>query len=159
MEEGVVPDVVEILRDPYEIQRLAFELIKSANDEILIMFSIPGSFLRQQKIGSMDLLLGAALIRKVKVNILALVNEEIKAWHRKIGQIGEIEIRNIEPLLQTRMTILIVDKKFSLITEVTDENKETPYEAGGFASYSTSKTNSVRICFHIRSTLETKRTL
>ena len=139
LEEGVVPDVVEILRDPYEIQRLAFELIKSANDEILIMFSIPGSFLRQQKIGSMDLLLGAALIRKVKVNILASVNEEIKAWHRKIGQIGEIEIRNIEPLLQTRMTILIVDKKFSLITEVTDENKETPYEAGGFASYSTSK--------------------
>ena len=38
LEEGVIPDVIETLRDPYEIQRLAFKLIKSARDEILIMF-------------------------------------------------------------------------------------------------------------------------
>jgi two-component system sensor histidine kinase VicK len=139
LEEGIIPDVVEILRDPYEIQRLTFELIKSAKDEILIMYSMSSSFLRQQKIGSMDLLLGAALLRKVRVKILTSVNEEIKDWHRKIGHIGEIEIRNIEPLLETRMTILVVDKKFSLVTEVKDDSKETSYEAVGLASYSTSK--------------------
>ena len=139
LEEGIIPDVVEILRDPYAIQRLTFELITSARDEILIMYSNSSSFLRQQKIGSMDLLLGAALVRKVRVKILTSVNEEIKDWHRKIGHKREIEIRNIEPLLKTRMTILIVDKKFSLVTEVKDDSKETSYESMGLASYSTSK--------------------
>ena len=139
LEEGIIPDVVEILRDPYAIQRLTFELIKSARDEILIMYSMSSSFLRQQKIGSMDLLLGAALLRKVRVKILTSVNEEIKDWHRKIGHTGEIEIRNIEPLLETRMTILVVDKKFSLVTEVKDDSKETSYEAMGLACYSSSK--------------------
>ncbi|MGA7897703.1 MAG: ATP-binding protein, partial [Nitrososphaeraceae archaeon] len=139
LEEGIIPDVVEILRDPCAIQRLTFELIKSARDEILIMYSMSSSFLRQQKIGSMDLLLGAALLRKVRVKILTSVNEEIKDWHRKIGHAGEIEIRNIEPLLETRMTILVVDKKFSLVTEVKDDSKETSYEAMGLACYSSSK--------------------
>ena len=81
------------------------------------MYSMSSSFLRQQKIGSMDLLLGDALLRKVRVKILTSVNEEIEDWRRKIGHTGEIEIRNIEPLLETRMTILVVDKKFSLVTE------------------------------------------
>ena len=139
LEEGIIPDVVEILRDPYAIQRLTFELIKSARDEILIMYSMSSSFLRQQKIGSMDLLLGAALLRKVRVKILTSVNEEIEDRHRKIGHTGEIEIRNIEPLLETRMTILVVDKKFSLVTEVKDDSKETSYEAMGLACYSSSK--------------------
>ena len=44
LEEGIIPDVVEILRDPYAIQRLTFELIKSARDEILIMYSMSSSF-------------------------------------------------------------------------------------------------------------------
>ena len=139
LEEGIIPNVVEILRDPYAIQRLTFELIKSARDEILIMYSMSSSFLRQQKIGSMDLLLGAALLRKVRVKILTSVNEEIEDWRRKIGHTGEIEIRNIEPLLETRMTILVVDKKFSLVTEVKDDSKETSYEAMGLACYSSSK--------------------
>ena len=139
LEEGVIPDVIETLRDPYEIQRLAFKLIKSAKDEILIMFAASGSFLRQQKMGSMDLLLGAALLRKVRVKILTSINQDIKDWHEKTGHIEEIEIRNIEPLIQTRMTILVVDKKFSLVAELKDDSKETSYEAMGLASYSTSK--------------------
>ena len=37
------------------------------------------------------------------------------------------------------MTILVVDKKFSLVTEVKDDSKETSYEAMGLACYSSSK--------------------
>ena len=37
------------------------------------------------------------------------------------------------------MTILVVDKKFSLVAELKDDSKETSYEAMGLASYSTSK--------------------
>ena len=37
------------------------------------------------------------------------------------------------------MTILVVDKKFSLVTELKDDSKETSYESMGLASYSTSK--------------------
>ena len=103
------------------------------------MFATSGLFLRQQKMGSMDLLLGAALLRKVRVKILTSINQDIKDWHEKTGPIEEIEIRNIEPLIQTRMTILVVDKKFSLVAELKDDSKETSYEAMGLASYSTSK--------------------
>ena len=37
------------------------------------------------------------------------------------------------------MTILVVDKKFSLVTELKDDSKETSYEAMGLACYSSSK--------------------
>jgi hypothetical protein len=36
--EGVKPDVIETIRDPYEVQKTAFNLVKSCRAEILGYF-------------------------------------------------------------------------------------------------------------------------
>ena len=38
IEEGIKPDFIKIIRDPYEVQKLVFELINGANKEILAYF-------------------------------------------------------------------------------------------------------------------------
>ena len=50
-----------------------------------------------------------------------------------------IAIRYIQPHLQTKVTILIVDKKYSLAVELKDDTKQTSIEAIGLATYSDSQ--------------------
>jgi two-component system sensor histidine kinase VicK len=49
-----------------------------------------------------------------------------------------IDIRYIEPALQTKVTVLVTDKKFSLSVELKDDTKNNSYEAIGLATYSNS---------------------
>ena len=48
--EGVKPDVIETIRDPYEVQKTAFNLVKSCRAKILGVFSRANAFLRQIRI-------------------------------------------------------------------------------------------------------------
>jgi len=50
-----------------------------------------------------------------------------------------VDIRHIEPHMQTKVTVLIVDRKYSLIIELKDDSKDNSYEAIGLATYSNSK--------------------
>ena len=59
--------------------------------------------------------------------------QEAQQPHENIG------IRYIQPHLQTRVTILIVDKKYSLAIELKDDTKQTSNEAIGLATYSNSQ--------------------
>ena len=61
------------------------------------------------------------------------MQEEEQQPHEKIG------IRYIQPHLQTKVTILIVDKKYSLAVELKDDTKQTSNEAIGLATYSNSQ--------------------
>jgi two-component system sensor histidine kinase VicK len=61
------------------------------------------------------------------------VQEEAQQPNEKIG------MRYIQPHLQTKVTILIVDKKYSLAVELKDDTKQTSNEAIGLATYSNSQ--------------------
>jgi two-component system sensor histidine kinase VicK len=52
---------------------------------------------------------------------------------------GNIGIGYIQPHLQSKVTILIVDRKYSLAIELKDDTKQTSIEAIGLATYSNSK--------------------
>ncbi|MGB6628366.1 MAG: hypothetical protein WBE61_09540, partial [Nitrososphaeraceae archaeon] len=47
IEEGIKPEVIETIRDPVEIQMVAFEHVNSAKEEILTVFSTANALLRQ----------------------------------------------------------------------------------------------------------------
>jgi Histidine kinase-, DNA gyrase B-, and HSP90-like ATPase/His Kinase A (phospho-acceptor) domain len=51
----------------------------------------------------------------------------------------KLHIRFIEPYLQTKVSLLIVDRKFSLAVELKDDAAHSSYEAMGLATYSNSK--------------------
>src|SRR5215208_135702 len=150
IEEGIEPEIIETIRDPVETQMLGFELVKSATYEILVIFSTANAFHRQERAGTMDLFKEAAAAegRRVKIRILTPMDDIIKEKAQKFKEEGQqqqqqqqhqIDIRNIEYPLQTKVTILLVDRKFSLTVELKDDTKETSYEAIGLATYSNSK--------------------
>jgi signal transduction histidine kinase len=129
---------------------LGFELVKSATYEILVIFSTANAFHRQERAGTMDLFKEAAAAegRRVHIKILTPMDDIIKEKAQKFKEEQQqqhqqhhhqIDIRNIEYPLQTKVTILLVDRKFSLTVELKDDTKETSYEAIGLATYSNSK--------------------
>ena len=139
IEEGIKPEVIETIRDPVEIQMIGFELVKSAMEEILIIFSTSNAFLRQAHSGAIELLEESAE-RGIKVKILTPLHKSSKnEITQKISQHKRIETRFIGESLQSKVSIIVVDRKFSLAIELKDDTRETSYEAMGLATYSNSK--------------------
>jgi two-component system, OmpR family, sensor histidine kinase VicK len=141
IEEGVKPEVIETIREPKVTQERVFELIKSANEEILVIFSTSNAFRRQEKAGAVDLLIRKAKSKDVKVRILSPVDDYVRNIIDKIKREPEtrIEIRNIEEPLQTKVSVLIVDRTSLLSAELKSDSKDTSLEAIGLATYSNSK--------------------
>jgi two-component system sensor histidine kinase VicK len=141
IEEGIEPEVIETIREPKVTQERVFELIKSAKEEILIIFSTSNAFRRQEKAGAIDLLIMTAKSKNVQVRILSPVDDYVRNIIDKIKRESKtrIEIRNIEEPLQTKVSVLIVDKASLLSAELKNDSKETTLEAIGLATYSNSK--------------------
>lgn len=52
---------------------------------------------------------------------------------------NNFSVRGLQQSLQSRLTTLIVDGKFSLEVEVKDDTKDNSYDAVGLATYSNSE--------------------
>lgn len=77
LEEGAKREFVETIRDPSEIEKVSFDLIKKAEEEILILFSTTSVFRHQEKVGIIKILGEAALPpRNVRIRILIPPEEE-----------------------------------------------------------------------------------
>jgi two-component system sensor histidine kinase VicK len=141
IEEEIKPQVIETIREPKATQERVFELLKSANEEILIIFSTSNAFRRQEKAGAVDFLRRIAKSKDVKVKILSPFDDYVSNIIDKIRREDKIriEIRNIEEPLQINVSILIVDRTSLLSAELKSDWKETSLEAMGLATYSNSK--------------------
>jgi hypothetical protein len=153
IEQGTKTEFVETLRDLYQIEELGFDLIKRAEEEIEILFSMTNASHLQGKTGALKLLQEAALSRGVKVRILVPVNDDDNNGGGIIAddaicQLKEsgVDIRQIkkqEPLypLQNKLTLLVVDQSVCLTTELEEDSEEPFQEAIGLATYSNSEPN------------------
>ena len=143
IEEGIEPEVIEIIREPKTTLERVLELAKSAKEEILIIYSTSNAFKRQEKAGAIDALIGLAKSKDVKIRILSPFDDYVRNVVDKIKREEDrkvrIEIRNIEEPLQTKVSVLIVDRISLLSAELKSDSKETSLEAIGLATYSNSK--------------------
>jgi signal transduction histidine kinase len=146
IEEGVDTEGIEIIQNPAEIQKFTFDLVKSAAEEILIVYASANAFHRQEYVGAIQFLREAAYERGVNVRILTpaddLIVKTAQRWTERQEQSlnqQKINIRFIEPNLQTKVSLLIADRKFSLAIELKDDAAYKSYEAVGLATYSNSK--------------------
>ncbi|HZB16267.1 MAG TPA: HAMP domain-containing sensor histidine kinase [Nitrososphaeraceae archaeon] len=138
IEEGVDTPGIDIIQNPYEIQELAFKLVKSAQKEIRIMYSTANAFHRQEYAGAIQLLKEAIVQRGIKFRILTPKDDLIEEKAQKLIQ-QQIDIRYIEPSSQTKVSIIVADNNSSLSVELKDDTKRTSYDAVGLATYSNSK--------------------
>ena len=149
IEEGIKPDFIETIRDPTRVQNIAFDLVKSSKEEILTIFSTSNAFFRQERTGGIALLNEAAKYSNRNVRILvpyhAKIEELIKSWEisndttNNKEKTQKIVIRFLDPALQTKISLLIVDRKSSLAVELKDDTQEIIQHAIGLSSYSNSK--------------------
>ncbi|MFL6418095.1 MAG: ATP-binding protein [Nitrososphaeraceae archaeon] len=137
--------ILQIIRDPAEAQKLGFELIRSAKDEVLIIFSTANAFHRQERIGGIQLLREVIPTkRELNIRILTPSDERIKETSSELQhQLKKVEVRHVEESLQTKVTVLVVDRKYSLAIELKDDTKDSVHEAIGLATYSNSKSTVI----------------
>ena len=131
---------IEIIRNPRESIKLAYDLIQSAEQEVLRIFPSIHAFRRQTRMGIMHLF-KEVVEHGIKVRILIHADEnQIRQVINEVMLVfPEIEIRAIDMSLNTSIGIVIVDKKESLIIETRDDAKDNSYDASGLAAYSNSK--------------------
>jgi two-component system, OmpR family, sensor histidine kinase VicK len=130
---------IQILENPSEIQEFGSNLVKSAVNEILLIFSTANAFHRQIRLGGLKLLDQTKTAHKgISMRILTPFDGEIERIAKNLRE-ESIYVRNIEESLQIKFTILIVDRKSALCVELKDDTKQSAYDAMGLATYYTSK--------------------
>ena len=142
IEAGVDLTDIEVIPSSARAQDLYLDIVKSASEEILWIFPTINAFIRQDKIGAIPSAIQAARERNVKVRILMPTNSLVE---QKVQQLKEycpscpLDFRYIEQMSETKATILVVDRKASLVMELRDDSKSTFIEAIGLSTYSNSK--------------------
>jgi hypothetical protein len=139
IEEGLKPEFTETIIDPTEIQKRGFDLVKSAKEEITILFSTANGFKRQERAGLIRLL--QETDPTVKVRILLPVDSAMENTTKdKFYEDRRIEIRYfLKSTPQTLLTTLTTDKKLCLVIELKDDTKDNSFEAVRSATYSNSE--------------------
>jgi two-component system, OmpR family, sensor histidine kinase VicK len=148
MTEGVDLADIEVIPRSARSRLLYLDLVKNAKEEILFNFPTSNAFIRHTKIGALPFAVVAAKELGVKVRILVPYNEEVEVrFNQEVEEElaqrpiynPNIEIRYTEQTSETMATILVVDRKASLVMEIRDDSKTTFDEAIGLSTYSNSK--------------------
>ncbi len=150
IEEGIELGKTDIIQSPRKILELFINLIKSAKSEILLMLPTINAFLREERIGVIELLKKSATENNVHVRIITPSNDVVKKILQDTGSVlvekdqrkgFEVQQSNIQfkETAVTTVTTLVVDRKESLAIEKTDDSKLDFIEAIGLATYSNSE--------------------
>jgi two-component system, OmpR family, sensor histidine kinase VicK len=144
IEEGVALGMTEVIQIPSKTVEMFVSLVKSAKEEVLLLLPTTNAFLREEKLGVIRYLREAAKLRGVSVRILTPTNDVITKMIQNMENVKLINfvIQVFEPASDIKVhtvTILVIDKKESLVVEKKDDYKENMVHAIGLATYSTSK--------------------
>jgi two-component system, OmpR family, sensor histidine kinase VicK len=136
IEEGIIPKVIETFNNPLDTQDKIFDLLNSANNEILIISSTSNAFHRQKNAGSIQKLMEISQNKPwIAIKILTPKDVEVENMAAELTT-SNFTFRFIEPL--SKVSILIIDRKYSLVVELKDDSKKILAEATGFVTYSNS---------------------
>lgn len=132
-------DITVIITEPVKTNNRAWEMVRSARDELLILFSSANAFARQEHIGGLGLLKELSAMKKdLQIKILipksqrvAQVRSELKNGNYNIC------IKYVPIFSQTKISMIVVDRKTSLVIELKNDNEIDTLKAMGQSTYST----------------------
>ncbi|MFL6309053.1 MAG: ATP-binding protein [Nitrososphaera sp.] len=151
VEERVESDI-EVIQNPDRTEEIYWNIIKTAEKEILLILPTSNAVIRQEKMGIIRSIADAAERRKIKVRIL-MPKLNLHDDHNAIRESERLvllqperhkpsdplNVRYLQRLSETKSTVLIADRKVSLVIELSDDSKLTFSEAIGLSTYSSSK--------------------
>jgi two-component system sensor histidine kinase VicK len=160
IEEGIDLAKTEIIHSPQKIMDTFLDMIKSARQEILLILPTINAFLREERIGTFELLKNSILEKNVNVRIITPINDQIEALLRNVSvaitnelpperqgkdkkREGDLQVQRstiqFKETAVTTVTLLVIDRKVSLAIEKTDDSKPDFMEAVGLSTYSNSE--------------------
>jgi two-component system sensor histidine kinase VicK len=139
IEQGVIREIIETIRDPAEMKKRAFDLLKFASDEILIILPTAKALQIQEHLDMPKLLMEAARDRGVAIRLLVGSDGLIPAELEKLRRNWEtIDIQPLQTTLQTMVVVIVADKVLCLAIELKDDTEDMS-DAIGLATYSNSE--------------------
>ena len=155
IEEGIKPNVLETITNPFEIKNVYLNLIKSVTNEIMLIVPTVNSMRYHTDIGVFqkikDITNNYDKInenKKIRILVSEINNYDLvtEQQYEKIQNTlltfslsFLIEIRRMETESTTKSIIAIIDKKESLVIEIKDDTKDNLFDSVGFATYSNSR--------------------
>jgi signal transduction histidine kinase len=151
IEQGIIPEITEVIRDSDKAQELEWNLLKMATKEIQIIYSTVKAYKMQQSVGVIDYLAKVATAASnnddnIKVRILTPKDSSIKESLQNLKDNNNVNINYIEPKSGIIIKTLVVDKKHSLVMELKDKKEDYSTETAaaaiaeiGISTYSNSK--------------------
>jgi signal transduction histidine kinase len=138
-------DIVQIIEEPDKIIQVAYEMIRSAKKEILIMFSTANAFKRQISTGGPELLREVTSTKRdLEIRILTPADMDVEISSVALGaKLDNVNVRNMEATLQTKVTVVVVDRRLSLAVELKDDSQDDINEALRSAVYSNTKSAAI----------------
>ena len=136
IEEGVEPDKTEFILDTKVSITRALNIISSAQKEVLAIFATSRTFALAMGMG-VSQIYRKAINGGAKIRLLIPDGEGVEQIINEIkSTVPQVYVRIADRSLQTKITILVVDRRELMTWELKDDNIEDPYEAGGLATYS-----------------------
>jgi signal transduction histidine kinase len=105
------------------------------------MFSSVNAVRRQMEMGGLQLLKSVSEAHNARVRVLIPADADITSTTIKEAKstYPHIDIRTIVKSLQTKISIVLVDKKECVIVELKEDTEDNSYNATGLTTYSNSK--------------------
>ena len=137
--EGVNLAEVEVIENPKESVDRAIKISNSAKEELSVLFSTPNSFHRQVQAG-LEYRLREYIKRRIRVRLLIPFHEEIANTVEELkNTYPQIDFKSLDISIQTKMAIVLADRKECLLVETKDDTKNNHEQATGISMYSDSK--------------------
>jgi signal transduction histidine kinase len=132
---------LKVIENPEEAIRTAINLIQSAEDEVLLLFSSANGFYRRMVLRDGFLTLQRLQDNtkgNIKLRILTPFDKKIVDAVSRLMAKG-VDIKYLPEALYLTVTFLIVDRKFSMTAELANDYTEIPAESIGISTFSNSK--------------------
>ena len=123
IEEGIDSANIEMIQNSHEAIERAWNLIRAAKEEALIMYSTPSGFRRQLQMGALQLFKDTIKEHpNIKIKLLIPNDERMTATivRAKMESPEEIDFRIYQESLKSRITITLIDKRECTIVETKD---------------------------------------
>ncbi len=134
------PDI-RVINNPEEALKRADQLIKNSKNEILLLFSSANALHRRLvRADSLDMIRELVQTHKeIKIRVLTPFDEKISDLVNYLKESLNIDVKFLAEPLQLKVTIVVVDRSYSLAVELVNDDVYNSIDAMGLSTYSNSK--------------------
>ena len=145
LEEGIEIPRIEVIKDSKKSIAIAADIMENTQEEFQVMYATPHTFALGVQLGALESY-KRMVDRGVTVKVLIPSGQDDRLLRQNIDQALKIapsvRLKLTPSELNTRITIMISDRRQFMTWELKDDLNQDPFKAAGVATYSNMETLS-----------------